>query len=193
MKIVCVFCLATAHTRIAYQPHASTEIYVIAQPAVFKDYIALLMSPETRVVLVYQDIAQLINVLQIAQGDITIVQRPNRNVATEQVLRFLALKYNATYKCVSGDITADNVQLLLETETGPIFDAGGTKADKMRVHQTVPRGWDTWHRIEMLAKALPPGPKLYEPELKELEQVYEAVLGGADAGKLMALGQSALQ
>lgn len=89
-----------------------------------------------------------------------------RNVALQQVLRFVAMIHGATYAAVSGflNIVHDGPKLVLLTRDlvanaidpeMQIYDVAGSNWDQhVVIHQLTPPAWDSWTKIELAAKSI---------------------------------------
>lgn len=89
-----------------------------------------------------------------------------RNVAIQQILRFMATIHGATYAAVSGllKIANDGPKLALlarDLVTNAIdgdmhvYDVSGSTWDgEVVIHQLTPPAWDSWTKIEVAAKSI---------------------------------------
>lgn len=87
-----------------------------------------------------------------------------RNVATQQILRFAALKHGARFSAASGLLrvlrSPASILSLLDTLQDPkqsryIYDSPDESEDQLVIHQNLPLGWDSWNRIRLLATSIP--------------------------------------
>lgn len=86
------------------------------------------------------------------------------SISTQQILRFIALKHSASFVIISGlkSLASDEMAIiaLLQKTTGAgiepmsIYEDEGLKVTEIvHIKTLIPMGWDTWTRIELLAKA----------------------------------------
>lgn len=118
-------------------------------------------------------------------------------VALQQVLRFLSLRHRASFSASSNpeiilnDTTATlNLLALLKDDTPqPVFDFVHLEDDSMSIHQKIPLGWDTIHKILLVAKSAPylsPGSCFREQEeLEELEKYFLEANNAPPQGSLL--------
>lgn len=120
-------------------------------------------------------------------------------VALQQILRFLCLRHGASFSASSNlehilndPSSALNLFALLGDETAqPVFDFIDDKNDSVSVHQKIPLGWDTVHKILLVAKSAPhlsPGTCFREEvELEEFENaLLELYTSFPENGQLIA-------
>lgn len=122
------------------------------------------------------------------------------SVALQQILRFVALKHGAVYAAFSGISSVVNscsgIRALisslseeLSSENLHIYDSHGVNVTgDLFLHQLIPLGWDSWSKIEVLAKTIPRSssrPLISEREIADLNDLYDKYFAGfADSAKL---------
>lgn len=86
------------------------------------------------------------------------------SISTQQILRFIALKHSASFAIISGlkSLISDEMGIItflkkttgVGTEPVSIYEDEGLKVTEIvHIKTLMPMGWDTWLRIELLAKA----------------------------------------
>ncbi|ODV64642.1 hypothetical protein HYPBUDRAFT_96318, partial [Hyphopichia burtonii NRRL Y-1933] len=105
------------------------------------------------------------------------------SVSTQQLLRFLSLQHSGSFAIVSGvqSFISSGASILSLSYNHPpepisIYDEDGVFiSDNLFVNILIPLGWDSWSKIEILAKsAAHGGPQLSKSRLlSSLEEIQE--------------------
>lgn len=130
-----------------------------------------------------------------------------RNVAIQQILRFMALIHGATYAAVSGllKVANDGPKLALlarDLVTNDIdgemhvYDVtGSTRNEEVVIHQLTPPAWDSWTKIEVAAKSIhrSDGEETFSGRMLDLNETFFALyecymdyFGHSENGRLEA-------
>ncbi|KAM9929930.1 hypothetical protein OXX59_000876 [Metschnikowia pulcherrima] len=113
-----------------------------------------------------------------------------KNVFTQQALRFMALKHGARFAAVSGfqDLIQNAVTMISLTNrlfqnshgtTLVVYKAEGIPFTEIAsIHQYIPVGWDSWSKVILVAKSIPQFSKYkklltMDVHLEELNDAYD--------------------
>lgn len=111
-----------------------------------------------------------------------------KQVALQQLLRFLSIRHEATFVASSklkyiikdSSATLKFLALLKDETAQPVFDFFRDESDSVSIHQKIPLGWDTIHKILLVAKSAPhlSAESCFQEE-KDLESLETALLGSS--------------